>query len=267
MRLTRWALPGTRSLASARATLIGLAVASLLVAACGPSEEEVAAQARADKWQQLQDMEGALEAKRQELAAVREQISAAAEAADEAVDATALEEQATGLAAEIQDASDALMPELVNFINDSNAAVGEVPQELQAALRMKSDLDIDFAEQYVSEGGDYRRAVEILENAQQYDPDYGKLDELIAYYQDWRYVREPRFAEIKNGMTQPEVEEILGKVHHRNQREYEDQGVVAWFYPKDPAEAGEGAPASAIYFNQKRGVWKVYKKDWEVKTQ
>lgn len=82
--------------------------------------------------------------------------------------------------------------------------------------------------QYVVKGGDYRRAVEILERTLEFDPD--NLDALarLAEYQEMRYMAAERFTKVKRGMTEAEVEverRILGKVYHSYVWTFRTEGV------------------------------------------
>ena len=58
----------------------GLALIMVALAACGPSEQEVAAEARAEEWAKVQDAQAALQALREEAKALRDRIAQGAEA-------------------------------------------------------------------------------------------------------------------------------------------------------------------------------------------
>lgn len=248
--------------------LLAVTVAVALVG-CGPSEEELAQEARTESWTQLQTMKDELDAARAELAMLQEQLAAGAEAMEVEGDQTAeeayqeLEQQAAQLEQEVTSKADAFIQQLVNFINEDPIVVGEEPTEVQrAALRMKSDEDIVLAMEYVNKGGDYRRALDILERAADADPDYARLEEVLAEVEEFRYVDKDRFDQVEEGMTQEQVRAILGQVYHGNVREYEDRDVLAWFYPKDPEQEG-GRAAAAVYFREDGGELLVYQADWE----
>jgi hypothetical protein len=59
-------------------------------------------------------------------------------------------------------------------------------------------------------------------------------------------------------MTEAEAEGVLGKVFHSYVRNFPDENVFAWFYPKDPEEHGAGA-AVGVFFNESDR--KVYRTD------
>ena len=123
---------------------------------------------------------------------------------------------------------------------------------------MMSGEQMYLAQEYAIKGGDYRRAIDILVGAQNNDPDNPALAARIAEYQDARYVTAERLAEVKRGMTEAEVEGVLGKVFHSYVRTFPDENVFAWFYPKDPEEHGAGA-AVGVFFNESDR--KVYRTD------
>ncbi len=245
--------PGRARRFAAHASVVVL-FASL--GACGPSEEERIAVARADAWVELQEDQAALNAKRDELSALREQIDVAGEGDD----VEALTAEMDALDIEIGTDGEAFSAKLVNYINEANWELGgEMTEEQRAAFAMKSSEDLILAEEYVVMGGDYRRAVDILEGALAVDPDNADVQERLARYQADRYITAERFAQVKNGMTAAEVEAQLGKVFHRNFREFDDEDVFAWFYPKDPGEHGKNA-AVGVFFRE--GTGKVYRTDF-----
>ena len=145
--------------------LAGAVALVLLAVGCGPSEEELAEQERVTKWAELQDAKAGLAEARAQYQELQEEIAAGAVAlaeegegnADEAL--AALESEASALKDEINGKADAFMLEIVNFINSDPMVVGEEPSERQlASIRLKSDEDVLLAREYVTEGGDYRRA-------------------------------------------------------------------------------------------------------------
>ena len=237
----------------------------------GRARKKSASAARAEAWTKIQEEHEALSGQRSELAELRQRVAAGAEGleVEEGQDAEGLlaelQEEIAAKVKSATEAADAFSVNLVNFINDAGAAVGEEPPELLAALRMKTDEDIELAEEYVREGGDYRRAIDILERSKEIDPEYARRDEILVGFQDMRYVSDGRFAQIEKGMSEAAVTDILGRVYHRNIREYDEQDVIAWFYPKDPEEAGPNA-AAAVFFQERGGALKVYRTQWEIKT-
>lgn len=237
----------------------GVSVIVLFAAlvACGPSEEERVSAARADAWAELLEDQAALNAKRDELAGLRAQIAAPGEDAD----VEALAGQAEALDSEVGTDGEAFATKLVNYINEAEWELGgEMTEEQRAAFAMKSSEDMYLAEEYVVKGGDYRRAVEILQRALGVDPDNADLQARLAEYQDARYVTAERLAEVKRGMSEGEVEALLGKVFHRNVREFDAENVFAWFYPKNPEEHGAGA-AAGVFFRE--GNKEVYRTDFD----
>jgi tetratricopeptide (TPR) repeat protein len=111
---------------------------------------------------------------------------------------------------------------------------------------MKSDEDILLAREYIEEGGDYRRAIEIYETALAADPDNARLKQELEATKARRYMTAARFGQVKEGMTQDEVRRLLGSPNLQDVRVYPDRGVTAWFYPKDASGA-----AAAVWFQKK----------------
>lgn len=255
--------------------LTSILVLALGALACGPSEEEQAAAAREEAWADLQQHHSALIEERQELRDLKQRIAGGVEAIEvneEGVTAEGLSPEealerekakASSLEEKVVAEADEFQAELVNFINEDPMIQGEEPTERQkAALRMKSTEDMELAREYVDKGGDYRRAIDILERAKAVDPDNEELQSYLDEVTALRYVNEERFSQVKKGMTQDEVRAILGQVFHRNIREYEEQGAVAWFYPK------EDGGAAGVFFRERDGEWKVYQLDYDaVKAQ
>lgn len=243
--------PGRAAFAACASVIVLFAA----LVACGPSEEERVSAARADAWAELQEEQAALNAKRDELAGLRARVLAPGE--DD--DVEALTAQVDSLDNEIGNDGEAFATKLVNYINEAEWELGgEMTEEQRAAFAMKSAEDMYLAEEYVVKGGDYRRAVEILERALGVDPDNADIQARLAAYQDARYITAERLAQVERGMTEAEVEALLGKVFHRNVREFDEENVFAWFYPKNPEEHGAGA-AAGVFFRE--GDGKVYRTD------
>lgn len=258
-------------------TRYGLLIAGILIAlvatGCGgggPSEQELA---NAEEWAWLQETQLELDAKRQELAEVQ---AAAALAATEEVTGEAAAEEVEGETVEPVDDPVARLAELdeevaalteeytgrlVGLLNADPMIEGEEPTERQLALlAMKSDEDIVLAQEWIDKGGDYKRAIEIYNTALMFDPDNAKLKAALADAEADRYMTMERFSEVKKGMTEDDVRQLLGQANLHNVRKYEDRGVVAWFYPT--SETGE---AAAVWFqpDKKTEVMTVYQVKFE----
>ena len=249
-RITPVGRPGRAVSAAGAAAILLLAS----VAACGPSEEERTATARAEAWAELEEAQAALNAKRSDL----EQLRAQAAAPGEGEDAEALAAQAEALDGEVGADGEAFSQKLVNYINEAGWDLGgEFNEEQRAAFAMKSGEDMYLAQEYAVKGGDYRRAIEILQRAQGVDPDNPDLAARIAEYQEARYVTVERLADVKRGMTEAEVESVLGKVFHSYVRNFPDEKVFAWFYPKDPKQHGAGAAVGVFFRENDRKVYRT----------
>ena len=242
--------------------LVALGLLVLTLGACGPDEELLAAEARVEAWAHLQEAHRVLTEKRDELTARLAQIEAGADALEIAEDQdrgeafVALESAAATIEEEIGDEADSFMSELVGFINENPMTQGEEPTKEQlAAIRMKSGEDLLLALEYVNRGGDWKRAADIIERQLKIDADNEELKEKLAWVKEMRFVNKERFAKVERGMTQEQVTEVLGPVNIRNIKEFPGN-QVGWFYRKDPDLEGG---AAGIYFQEKGGVWKVYR--------
>jgi len=237
-----------RQLWPATAVILVLAV---LGCSSGPKEDPMVAE-----WEALQTAKSTLDAKRQELADLKAEAAApavaeeGAEAEGEVADPDAAAEpvdnsaQIEALNEEVTALADAFMTQLVTFLNNDPILAEEGPTERQlAAIRLKSGEDMLVAQEWIDEGGDYSRAIQILENTLQLDPDNEQLKVALAHAQEMRFMSEERFATAKKGMTEEAVRAALGTPLHYNVKTYEDKGVTAWFY-----QTNESGSAAAVWF-------------------
>jgi hypothetical protein len=231
----------------------------------GPSEQELANEA---EWEWLQETQQELNAMRQELAELQELAAqVATEEVAEEVEGEDVEpaEDPVARAAALQEQVETLTEEytgrLVGLLNADPMIEGEEPTARQLTLlAMKSDEDLILAQEWIDRGGDYKRAIEIYNTALMFDPENPKLQAALAEAEANRYMSQERFLQVKKGMTEGEVRQLLGQANLHNVRKYEDNGVVAWFYPT--SETGE---AAAVWFepDKKSGEMKVYQVKFE----
>ena len=208
--------------------------AAALAAGCGKPEEPGAARrspAAEAEWAWLQKTQRSLTGQRGRLAAdPADPKNAAAR--------EALRRQTAELNAR-----------LVAFINADPPVQGQpLTARQQAAIRMKSDEDLLLAREFIDEGGDYQRAVEIYKEALAVDPGYARIEEELAQAQARRYTTREAFAQLKKGMSQDEVRALLGPPNLHSVKDYPARGVVGWFYPKDASGA-----AAAVWFAKSNG--------------
>jgi hypothetical protein len=222
-------------------------VCSLLLSAgiggCGPAVEErqTARQspAREAEWLWLQQAKRALDEQRAQLAG-------------EAARDPELARRSEALAAELN-------RRLVELINADPPIQGQpLSRQQQAAIRMKSDEDIRLAQQFIAQGGDYQRAIDIYNEALAVDPGNPRLREELAKARARRYMTRRLFTGVREGMDQPAVRRLLGQPNLHNVREYPDLEVVGWFYPKD-----ESGAAAAVWFHDDGGRYTVYLFDFD----
>lgn len=258
-----------------------LALSALLLTGflvgCGGEPEVDGDAVRAAALEELHNRKQALDAKRQQLADLRQQAEEGSEeATDEGADGgedadggegadgteeagPTAEQQAETLSAEIEAEAEALGADIAAFINDENFPMyqGEPPSEhQQAAINLKVAEDILLAQEWVNKGGDYARALNVLEAVEPLAPDNADIQAELERVREMRYVTEERFSGIEKGQTDDEVKAILGPVNLRNIRDY-DNDRIAWFYPKD------AGGAAGVFFRKKGDDWVVYQADYE----
>ena len=239
-----------------------MVLALCFVGACGPTEEETRAVEESQEWSILQEEHAALTAQREDLNTIREEITAGVEGDEETGMSPEeallqLEKRGEEKEAEVNEAADAFSNNLVEFINKYAGYEGDEQSDLQrAAIRLKSGEDIELAREYVLKGGDYKRALNILQTTVIADPEYEALRQEKERLESLRWMDEERFSQVENGMTEAEVRALLGQVFHRNIKEYDEVNATAWFYPRT-----EGA-AAAVFFREQRGEERVYEKDF-----
>lgn len=243
------------------AFVLAVAVGLALGSCAGGGEEEAQSAARQARIEELAQQQQELQAARRELVELEERL-VQAEAGNlpegEAVDVTALRTEIELKDAQITTMAEDLNQALVEFINADPPVEGEpVDPLVERAFALKADEDVALAREYITEGGDYARAIGIYEDILSFDADNASAREALAEAERMRYMDEERFSQVKKDMTQAEVVQMLGPANLRNRREYADQGVVAWYYPKSPA-----GDAAAIWFRERNGTWTVYRTEF-----
>lgn len=196
---------------------------------------------RQAEWTAIEGQKKQLDAKREELASLRQQAAAGTE----------VSASLARINDEITTISDDMGARLAAYINADPPVVGEPlkPEQL-AAVRLKSAEDIAIAKEFIELGGDYRRAIDIYNQALSIDPDNPALKAALADAEAKRFMTPERFAAIKKGMTEGDVIAALGRPLQRNMRDYPEKKVSAWFYPKN--DTGE---AAGVFFNDKKTVY------------
>jgi len=223
-------------------SLAVVVVLTLIGCSSGPKEDPATAEFAA-----VEAAKVVLDGKRQELTTLLEQAAMPVEEpaeGEEAAEPVDYSGQIEALREEVETLSDSFGGQLVAFLNNNPILAEQGPTELQlAGIRLKSSEDMLLAQEWIDEGGDYKRAIQIHQAALQLDPDNEELKAAMARAEAMRFMSEERFATATKGMTQDAVREALGTPLHHNIRTYEDRGVTAWFYPS----ADDGA-AAAVWF-------------------
>ena len=254
---------------SSRSTTAVIVVSLPLIAAlagCGDRSEGRAAAARAHERAAMQRDKQQLDVERAELARLRGHLASVPIAADGTPaipgDAAIANEVATRQQ-RIAARSSSLGERLVRHLGGlRRGAAGEGP-EWQQAVRLKSDEDVAVAQEWIERGGDYRRAIEILETQRVLDPGYPRLEQALARARDMRFVTTERFARVQEGMTPIDVRAALGPVNLRQVLRRPAERLEAWYYPK------RGGGRAAVYFryDQERRGYVVYRTDLAAGTE
>ncbi|HSL82670.1 MAG TPA: hypothetical protein VLF66_07825 [Thermoanaerobaculia bacterium] len=239
-----------------------LALAPLAFLGCGGDEQAEAQAERDARLAELEQQKQELDAAREELAALEERLAQARGGElpeGEEVDATQLQTEVAQRDAQLTTLAEDLNGALVEFINADPPIEGEpLKEHHQRAFELKAQEDMVLAEEYITEGGDYPRAIRIYQDILTYAPDNERVKQALAHAEANRYMTQERFAQVQQGMTQNEVQALLGPVNFQNRRDFPDQGVVAWYYPKSPAR-----DAAGVFFRERNDRWVVYRADFD----
>jgi len=249
-----------------RRALAALLVLAVVAFACGGSEEDTTAEAAMQaEFESIQQLKLELDGLRQQYAELAAAEAEPTGGEDASGDEPAGGEAAPGMSAErleaqIGSAFEALQAAIGRYFAEVDPLIeGDPPNERHLALlRVNSDEAMINAREHIRQGGDYRQAINIYNTALLADPDNEKLVAALAEADAMRYMTEERFSVVKNGMKQSEVHALIGIPHYANRRNFEDERVVAWYYPVDP----QGS-AAAVYFQAKGDDLVVYKHNFE----
>lgn len=251
-----------RTTARAASIALAAALAMLPLAACSGGEEDTAAvdAERTAELERLEQQQQELGSLREELTALQARLAAAEGGeAEEGDDPTAIRAEIERKDAELTEKVTALNEALATFINADPPVQGEpVPPATARALELKADEDVALAQEYITKGGDYARAISIYDDILGYSPDNPAVLEAKAEAERLRYMDRERFDQIEKGMTAGEVEQVLGPANPRNRRQFDDVGRAAWYYPKSPA-----GDAAGVLFRERNGRMEVYDTKWD----
>lgn len=238
-----------------------------LMVGCTSKEEKEKQQKKAQMGQQITEIEqmyADLQKAREELAGLK---TALAEA--QAVPERKRTDETKAQLAELPDrikaleektskGYDALQDKLATFLTTALNDFPEAP-ETAKGLEIYAKEAIYTAEDIVQKAGDYKKAIDTLQNAKTYYESIGltpyqPLLDAMAKYDEMRYITKERFDKVKKGMTEDEVAEVVGVPYYMNKKKDEKRHVEYWLYPR------RDGGAAAIYFNSKK---KVYHKNFD----
>ncbi len=172
-----------------------------------------------------------------------------------------LEEQIKALDGEITAGAEALQGQISDFIFEIDSAYTdpekEKPASYMEATHILSDEYIIIAQQYVDRQGNWNQAIAIYEEAMKSDPDYQPLKDALAQANQMKYMTKERFDLAKEGMSEQEVIAAIGRVNVNYIKDYPEDKVRAWFYPR------EDGGTAGVFFKEKDGAYTVYKVDFD----
>lgn len=237
---------------------LGLILSVSLVACSGAGEEQ--GEDLSVLAEPLNSAKAELEAKRAELAQLDSQIEGAGEDVTEEALAE-MEAQRAALVEEVNTLADDVNAKASELINQANLVEGEDPEGvvLEAILTIQQE-NMLIAREYINKGGDYSRAIQILEQTSTLPVDNPELAAALEEARANQYMDQERFAQVRNGMSPEEVRAILGTVNPRNRKEYPERNVEAWFYRKEEGIAG-------VYFQVEGEESSVYRTEFDVATE
>ena len=241
---------------------VGVIVTLGLVNGCsrGPTEEELKQAELAEQFATISQLYDTLVQTRAEAAAAVSslaEIEAVAER-ERTDEQKAMLEELPARIEEFTSTQDATFEELQgNLAEYLNVALNEFPDspDTARALEIYSKEALIVAHDIVEKTGDYSKAIDHLASAENLYHQtgltpYQPLVDEIANLDDWRYITQERFDQVKKDMTKDQVEELVGVPYYQNIKVDEKRGVEMWLYRK--REGG----AAAISFRTKTG--KVY---------
>ncbi|MEM1202056.1 MAG: hypothetical protein AAGN66_02380 [Acidobacteriota bacterium] len=249
-------------------------IALLGLTACSGTTEEENTDPGAEIWAFLEKTRPELDTKREELKALHERLSGdpsadGATAEGEGEDAEGesaetpeeIQTQIDALKQEVTTLADAFYGKLAEYLNSQGMVEGApLTTEQRQAFDWKAQEDILLAQEYITEGGDYKRAIDIYDQSLMSDEGNELLLAAKAEAERLRYMDEERFGQVKKKMTQAEIRALLGTPKNTNIREFPEKSTVGWFYPK------EDRGAAGVYFKETKkdeGNWVVTVFDYD----
>ncbi len=124
--------------------------------------------------------------------------------------------------------------QLVPYINDN-------PDSHEAKAAYADYLAKFVAPGFITEMGNYRKAVEVYDEALSLDPENAEIQALRDEAESLKFMTQERFDTVSKGMYTDEVEAICGVANPKHIREEIQNGktLVGWYYPtKDRGAAG-----------------------------
>lgn len=170
-----------------------------------------------------------LAAERRALAALVLQLGSARTARR---DTSLLERQVATQRSELGRLAGQLDQHLVDYLNTHRPVAGRpLGADQRRVLDVKITEDLAVAAEFIAEGGDYSHAIQIYQELLTLDPANAAVRSALASSEAHRTMSPEHFATLRKGMSRDQVRAALGMPHLKNIQVFEEQGVLAWFYP------------------------------------
>jgi chromosome segregation ATPase len=249
--------------------IVILFTGALIGCSRGPSQADQKAEQMKQQFSELVKSEAAIRSAREELTSAKESVATIEAIAErkrtdeQKQQLEQLNASMTDLEGKVDAAYEDYQTRLADFLT---LALNEFPNapETDKALQMYATEAIYNADDIVRKSGDYKKAIDTVQSAKSYYDAIGKqpaqlLLDKLNQLDEWRYITQTRFDQLKKGMTEQEVRDTIGVPYYMNVKKDEARGITFWLYPK--REGG----AAAVYFDKKG---KVYSMDFDaVKTR
>jgi len=251
---------------------ISLIVLTLLACSSGKLSETLNSEQQA-QWDWIKETKTVLDQKRDELAQLSEQIqnlpTAEVVEGEEAPTMEQLVAQQEELTKSIKTLQNDFQSKLTDFlyamdteifkIKKDNPNVNKRPEHIQANALM-SDEDILAAQDWITKQGDYRQALEHMEGVLKADPENQKVIDFVEKIKVDRWMTQDKMALLTRGMTEDEVRNQIGQVYRQNIQTWEDQGTMAWFFPRE-----DSGIAGVYFIKGKDDRFTVFKINYDAK--
>lgn len=158
----------------------------------------------------------------------------------------------------LQDFLYALDSELAN-VRKSNPNVN-MRKEHKEANMFFTDETITVCTEWVEKQGDFKKAIETMEETLANDPDNKAARDFLDKLKVDQFMTPEKLALVQRGMKEFEVAKTIGMVYRNFKESWPEQGTMAWFYPR------EDTGVAGVYFIKgSDDVYSVFKINYDAK--